>query len=178
MSVGSDFNLLRNCSFNIATYVHVQIPKTDNWIAWFMGTYIFSKWCLKNPRKYECNHWNTRWWQDWGVVSLQGRGQFTLIVIWRFNETKSDPQLSQTTGAMTTELSRWRLAWWWFFHLSHTWATRKQNQLVEVLVFVQIVYARSLPLPLIYKLWQIVDANQVQFDILIQILEPFLWIVL
>lgn len=68
----------------------------------------------------QCNHWNTRWWQDWGVVSLQGRGQFTLIVIWRFNETKSDPQLSQTTGAMTTELSRWRLAWWWFFHLSHT----------------------------------------------------------
>lgn len=80
VSLRSDFNLLRNCSFNIAIYV--QIPKTDNWIAWFTGTYIFSKWCLKNPRKYECNHWNTRWWQDWGVVSLQGRGQFTLKIQW------------------------------------------------------------------------------------------------
>lgn len=120
VSLRSDFNLLRNCSFNIAIYV--QIPKTDNWIAWFTGTYIFLNDAWKTQGNMnQCNHWNTRWWQDWGVVSLQGRrGQFTLIVIWRFNETKSDPQLSQTTVAMTMELSRWRLAWWWFFHLSHT----------------------------------------------------------
>lgn len=55
VSLGSDFNLPWNWSYNIAIYV--QIPKFENWITWFMGTCISYKWCLKNPStcKYECN---------------------------------------------------------------------------------------------------------------------------
>lgn len=151
---------------------HSNIPVCTNTKIWKLNHlvhgYMYYKWCLKNPStcKYECNQTQGggrigdrpvyRKWSVYTHINIKIQWNKVWSTAVPNNSRHDDGTLHVEAGLMMV------------FPSKSYFGYKKTNHLIEVLVFVQIVYARKFASAWFQSnlnLMQIlVDATKVQFD--------------